>query len=135
MTLNLDWSNVKDYKELEKDDDWRKEIVLLGHLMMPMGVRAITASNVGEVFARIDILQRLQGAFMHRSDGKGGREPVLFTPEDIISYIGLRTNVPDISRTEFMRNVVRSHMDEQARAASGSHQREALARFGAAQSA
>lgn len=115
MTLDVRWSEVNDIEEILQDKHGRfVEITTFAHLMLPMGVQSVTADNAGEVWARLDIMQRIIGSFLY-ADGK----PYLYTPDDVISYIGIKTNCHEISRTVFFKNVVKAHMDEQVRVCTG----------------
>lgn len=126
MPLTFDWQDMKDFeqhivpREHGEGMQPNPQLETFILLMMPMGVsHEVTEKNVGEFWARLDLMQRMQGAFMHRA-GPAGMEDVYFTPEDVIAYIGLKTNCSTRTRTDFLKSVVKDHMDEQARVCTGS---------------
>lgn len=125
MALNYFYEKIDNYEELMVDPPAGSnpkarrrlgpltETLIL--LTLPMGVREITESNVGEVWARLDMLQRIQGAFLNRYSEEAEKiEDVWFTAEDVIRHIGLSTNAAELTRNQFLMNVVKSAMDESA---------------------
>lgn len=117
MALHFYYKDIENHEHLlDAEGNPILEFETLILLMMPMGMQEITAENIGEVWARLDAMQRFTGAFMHTSNAETGeREDAFFEAEDMLRFIGLRVNVAEISRTRFLRNHIRAHMDEQAK--------------------
>lgn len=68
-------------------------------LTMAVGIHELTEKNHEEFFARLDLIQKLHGAYMNR---KG--EDYFITKEDVKKCIGLRTNASTYTRNQFNKN-------------------------------
>lgn len=97
MSLNYDFSKVKDHEKLHEDkNEWQLTDTLIW-MTMAVGIREIKESNYVEFYARLHFLEKLEGAFIN-ADGK----PRYYTVEDVKRRIGLYTNVTDYTRTKFI---------------------------------
>lgn len=129
MPLTFHYSKIENYERLLRDRHPDEgpgpkvpgpELETFILLMMPMGVsHEVTAANVGEFWARLDLMQRMQGAYMSEPDPEGGRRDVYFTADDVIGFIGLTTNVSTRTRANFVKAIVTDHMNEQVRVCTG----------------
>lgn len=76
------------------------------------GIGTITEANAPEVFARLSIIERSNGALRGNQDG-----PVFFTAQEVIDHIGLKTNASytDETRAKWLKRIVGQDMDGFAR--------------------
>lgn len=106
MSLTWDINDCLDADELLSDEN-RQTTQAMIFATIGVGIGTITADNWPEFYVRL----KASGYW------NDGGEPRL-TPELVYRYIGLRTNVPDESRTGWLNRVIGSRMDadiEQAR--------------------
>ena len=84
-----------------------------GLIWMTMGVDMgrITEDNWLEFLTRVRLLEKLQGAFMHKGD-----EPYYFTATDIRRRIGLSTNVATKTLAVWRNRVVKQWTEDKLRA-------------------
>ena len=64
----------------------------------PMGIQmgSITEDNYGEFWARVSLMEKLSGPFLHRrAQGAEGWEPRPITLDEVKTHVGLKTNVSD----------------------------------------
>jgi len=96
----------------EKKDDKQNEVgvyemntelYVLIFLSMQIGINKFTKKNIHKVYNRINFMERLnENGFM--TTGKGGnKESVRFTLEMLEKYIGLETNVSNLTKTQFIK--------------------------------
>ena len=125
MSLDVDYTGIKDYKSLcyVKHDDGGfslnpiTEIIAIG--TYPAGIHEITEKNVGECFARFTMMQALggrdgeigQGWVSTFIDGEYDSSRYL-TKDELRAHIGLRTNVTAMSRHAFLTSQVKRGMDD-----------------------
>jgi hypothetical protein len=76
-----------------------KTIILM---MMVIEVGEIKSDNLPEVFSRISIFERINGNSVY-DVVDGARKPHYITLEDVKNHIGLKTNAPNSSRSEFLK--------------------------------
>lgn len=69
-------------------------------LTLNVGIGEITERNADEFYARLHIIERIQGA----STRLGGEE-VYTTPQEVRAHIGLRTNVPTETRARWAKRM------------------------------
>lgn len=98
MALTWDATKVRDYASLTDSEAAVRTALVFGTL--GVGLREITDDNVGEFFARLDILQRLEGPFLTGPDGG-----VAITREDVARFVGLRTNASSETRAQWARRL------------------------------
>lgn len=78
-------------------------LYVLIFLSMQVGINKITDANVVKVFNRIQFMELLNGkGFMTSGSGKNQTD-VRFTLEDVKKYVGLETNVNNLTRSQFIK--------------------------------
>lgn len=90
------------------DQLWHPVTEALVWLTISTGIREITAKNAAEVYARIHLLERLNGAQLIRAvDPETGERPegqaAFITPEEVEKHIGLSTNASLKNRAQFFK--------------------------------
>jgi hypothetical protein len=116
MSVDADWSAIRDH-ELLHADDWEHQLTC-AFLFQPMGyglfdvigLGSITEDNVGEVWARFSVAQALCGQFFNNWDGEK-TTPVLITKADIVRRIGLKSNYSNLTRTAWQTKKFKVLMD------------------------
>lgn len=106
MSLNWDVTKVKNHDVVcfdageHEGRSLRVETHCLIFATIGVGLGRITAANAEEFAARLNILQDLNGALMGNAEGE-----VRITREDVLAHVGLSTNVPDESRSAWLKRV------------------------------
>ena len=116
MSVDADWSAIRDH-ELLHADDWEHQLTC-AFLFQPMGyglfdvigLGSITEDNVGEVWARFSVAQALCGQFFNNWDGEK-TTPVLITKADIVRRIGLKSNYSNLTRAQWQTKKFKFLMD------------------------
>lgn len=106
MSLNWNMEKVENFKELTEGEAWTITDVLIWGTMFT-GIREITAENAKEFHARMNLVERLNGAMMN-----AGGKPRYITLEDIQRRIGLSTNATTMTRNQFIKTKTQRHFDE-----------------------
>jgi hypothetical protein len=105
MPLTWNTANIANHNEVDTDpyDDksWHPVCTGLVWLSLHCGFNEITQKNHEEVAQRIAIWQKFFGAYL----GKGS-EKIYITNLDVQRYIGLRTNAPRMTKTQFNKRIV-----------------------------
>jgi len=130
MSLDWDTTRIKD-KEVhfpgEADGTMSNTLHVLIWNSLAIDIGEITEANIDEVWYRTDMWQRLIGAQFQtyvapepyrvvvNSDGSGNLEPtdesdghwepILLTKQDIANAVGLRTNVSNSTRHQYIKKV------------------------------
>lgn len=79
------------------------ELYLLIFLSMQIGINKFTKKNIHKVYNRINFMELLnENGFMTTGKGKN-KESVRFTLEMLNKYIGLETNVSNLTKTQFIK--------------------------------
>lgn len=131
MPLDIDVSQVKDYETVcyvhkegteptPENRDRRQDGVglttrarMLGMSSMWCDYSAITAENVDDVWARIELFQRLFAPTMTEwKDGEPKPTPVYFTRDDVVTHIGLRMNARDVAFRDWSARMMRQYAQE-----------------------
>lgn len=118
MPATLDWSAVKDNDQLHEDNnEWclTEAFAQFGWgygLFHTLGMNSITEENVGEVWARMSIIQALtfKGAFFFKWDGEN-QVPFPVTRKDIVRRIGLKSNYSTLTRAKWITERLKPLMD------------------------
>lgn len=116
--MSLDWSitKVKDWEKVAMREENGLEGTKTEALVwacMSIGLSGITKKNVDEFFDRVEMLEKLRGAFINRyvedASMAGGlrEEPYHFTREDIERRVGLSTNVSNETRAKWVKRVTK----------------------------
>jgi hypothetical protein len=106
MSLSFHLDKITDYEtRCWTDGDGGRRMNLVTEVLvfatMSTGINRITEKNADEFYARVDMLQRIYGAFLYRGDGSDK----LLTPEDVQAHIGLATNASAKTRAVFLRDL------------------------------
>ena len=96
MPLTWDCRKVEGYQALHEDDLEMSKTAYLCYELMRIGVGSITQANVGEVWSRVRVSQKVWGSILTDE----GRD-VPYTQEDINRRIGYTTNASRFSRKDF----------------------------------
>ena len=106
MSVDYNFTKIENCEQLHSDElEWGKTQALLTGdwsygIFDIIGMGKITEENSTEVWARLAITQGLVGAFL-RYQG----EPLFYTKGDITRRIGLSSNYPTRTRTEFFKRI------------------------------
>lgn len=103
MALTSDWSEVADYKTLTNDE--RVTLDALIWATMAIGINSITLANAREFFARVSFWEKVVGAYRISAEGKS----LYLTPEDVLRFVGLRTNASPLTITKFRNHAYAVH--------------------------
>lgn len=94
MSLNYDYTKC----EAPKDDTEHAIVDALIWGGMAIGMGEITESNAAEWYARIKFME-MTNSYLLNSGGKG----YPFTPEMVKRWVGLKLNVSQITRAQFLK--------------------------------
>lgn len=84
----------------------------------------LDAEFAPEFYARIKLLERLNGPLAYRPDGNGGLEKWYCSLDDVAAHIGMEVNVSPVSRKAFLENVISRDLDRDAARAKRDLNRE-----------
>ena len=102
--MPLTWdSTACDLPDTLSDDDavTRESLIFA---TMAVGMNTITVENAREFFARASFWEKVNGAYRYDSGGS-----VFFKPEDVLRFVGLRTNASTKTKAQFYKSVWESH--------------------------
>ena len=124
MPLTWDVTEVENHQQIttlvaERDDpaygvkagqeQWHPVTMALVWHSLSTGIGSITEKNADEVYARIELCERLHGPTLRDKDGE---RPI--TPEDVRAHIGLHTNVGQTTtQATFLKRQAGSYLDGQ----------------------
>lgn len=104
MGLEFDLTKINDYEIICYDELGKVKPIteLLIFATMQVGLGAIAAGNAAEFYGRMMIVHKLGdiGIVM-----PGQPRPLLLEPEHVYKHIGLRTNVPDDTRSVWIKRM------------------------------
>lgn len=95
MSLNFDYTQVEGFDQM--DDNERVTGDSLVWATMAVGINHITKENAQEFFTRVSAVELLTGSFRQTETG-----PLPFTPEDVLKFVGLRTNATPLTKAKFL---------------------------------
>jgi hypothetical protein len=101
MSLNYDTRNCNPPLPTDDNDASLKYVLEMG--TMSTGIPSITVENYKEVWLRVNALERMEGCWLLRSDGKSE----FITLPQIKRWIGMSTNASPMTRTQFMKRLSR----------------------------
>lgn len=105
MPLVWDATEVADWENV--DGALRTSV---DFMMMSVGINHITEENVREFWRRVNIVERLSGAFRTgREEGEDKMHDVLLSPEEARSLIGYKTNVSPMTAAKFKGHALNLH--------------------------
>lgn len=98
MSLNWNVTKCKNSEELVNEKEWPITNALIW-LTMIVGIGHITEKKVPEFLARVRFIEKLQGTYFLSKDGKN----LPIEKEWVLKRVGLKTNVSDITRNQFVK--------------------------------
>lgn len=122
MSLNWSVENVEDYETVCKivmsEDDpngryvagdklWNPVTESLVWLSISTGINAITEENAAEVYARVRMIEQVNGPMLIRAEVDGKRPTgaaAFITPEEVRAHVGLSTNASPKTRARFLKS-------------------------------
>lgn len=102
MPLTYNFTEIRDYEDLHKDEFERYVTDAIVWLSMPLGVGTITEDNADLFHFGITVLEGIHGMFLN----KGGK-PYRISQEDVRRRTGLRTNAGGSSVNELKKSIRR----------------------------
>jgi len=114
MSLNWNLESIQDYKTVcwieQEDGTTRLNPVTETLIFMTMSVQmgSITEANADEFYARLKIIEALDGPFLYKNED-GKHQDRFFTPEDVQAHIGLACNVTTESTAKFFGHLRTQH--------------------------
>lgn len=112
MALRINVENVKNshdlYVRLEGGNQQLDVVTAqLAEAMWHGHIGSITGSNAGEVFRRVQVVEKINGPYMY-----SGPDPVFFTMEDVQRRVGMGLNVKTIGNRAFDQKARESLEDQ-----------------------
>ena len=105
MSLDWDVTKCKNSKALTSDEEWPVTQALIW-LTMGTGIGNISKTNAPEFYARIHLLEQLDGTWLQSIGEEGTKTDRPITPEDVCKRIGMKTNVfPMETRAKWLKRV------------------------------
>lgn len=102
MALTSDYRAIEGYDSLTDDETVTRDCLVWAS--MATGMNTITVENAREFYARASFWEKVNGAYRHK-DG----EALYFTPEDVLRFVGMRTNASAKTKTQFYKSVWECH--------------------------
>jgi hypothetical protein len=105
MPLNYDLTKINNYEELLNDSNQLKEpykTLILSTMIVGLG--EITEKNYVQFYNRINIIERISGAYLWDSETKN---PSYVEQDDIKRMIGLKVNVANQTKAKFISTIKR----------------------------
>lgn len=109
MALSWNLEGCTHWQELKSDNNWAKTENLIW-LMMGIGINEVTKENWLDVYARIAVLESIDGAYLSVHNGNN-MEPAYYEPKDIVRRIGLATNVSNESFAKWSKRIMSIKMN------------------------
>jgi hypothetical protein len=109
--MPLNWNSSKCKPAQDKGEEQMRHTLCI--LTVRIGIFEITQKNAAEVYARVHILEEINGAF-HTQAMPEGLMQRPYLPSDIKRWIGLNTNASSLTRTQFLKSIS-NQMDDYAR--------------------
>jgi hypothetical protein len=121
MTFNIDYNKIKDWEDVcvVEHDDGKSSLApmtqCLGFACISVGLHEITDKNADEFYARLHLIEQMDGAYLRRTS-EDGFESVFLTPQDVNRHIGLHTNAfPSKTRNQWLKEIVGMRVDDDKR--------------------
>lgn len=115
MPLNVHTDKIKNYgchadgTPFADGSAERDNLNLLEYVMAQMtmlaGMPEITASNAGEFYRRVHLIEKVNDAWRIAPDGK----PRYISYEEVLSFVGFRTNVQSKTKAQFNKSILDGH--------------------------
>lgn len=103
MSLDFHLEPIENYESTCYDDTGMMRPVThsLIYATIVVGLGEITEKNAEEFYARLNCWERLNGTYMRNAEG-----PIFITPAEVRAHIGLKTNVPNETPTQFVKRTI-----------------------------
>jgi hypothetical protein len=108
MSLQLDYTKIANWEDvcLVNDPESGKRVehpwnFTMGIFLIHTGIQTITEANAAEFYMRAKLIEVNFGALFTNGDGS----PRHLTPDDVIAYIGLSSNVSPYSEAQFFAHL------------------------------
>lgn len=105
MSLNYDTTKCDPPTPQNDNEAQARECLIWG--TMATGINEITIANWPEVYARMCMIEKVNGPYRQIVPGKdtvsGDPIPVYITPAEVKRWIGMHTNASPKTRIQFMR--------------------------------
>lgn len=105
--MPLTWDSTAVEGDLSENDLATRHALTFA--TMGIGINRITEDNAREVYARLSFYEKVNGAYRFATDENGETSPLFFSPEDVVRFIGFRTNASPMTKAQFYKNVWLSH--------------------------
>jgi hypothetical protein len=111
MALSWDITKCKEHEELWSDDNNAMTEQMIW-LLMAVGIGQIKVTNWADVYARIKVLEKLDGAYINKSvksdiSNEQTLVPVYYSPLDVARRIGITTNVTDEKYSVWFKRITK----------------------------
>lgn len=122
MPLIGNYINVKNVDELVKDQLEHAKLHYFCFAMMAIEIAEITEENLGDVWVRLDFVQNRYGGGWFTADGVSYD----YKMEDIVKYIGYKTNCSDRTQWTFFMDKAKYFAQEYQEKMLELHRQELL---------
>jgi len=111
MALSWDITKCKEHESLWSDEHKAMTEQMIW-LLMAVGIGQIKVTNWADVYARIKVLEKLDGAYINKSvkssiTNEQTLVPVYYSPLDIARRIGITTNVSDEKYSVWFKRITK----------------------------
>jgi hypothetical protein len=109
MAVQWDITDVHDWTLLDSD-----QVEAIVWTLFVIGLDRLDEDNIEKAAARTFAYEAIFGAMRVRDPEEEGEKsvPVPWTKDELSRYIGIKTNGPNISKSEFKRNIMHRIMRE-----------------------
>lgn len=107
MSLNFDYTQVEGFDQMDENERVTGDSLVWA--TMAVGINHISKENAQEFFTRVSAVEMLSGAYRHSSTGPAPG-PLYFTPEDVLRFVGLRTNASVLTKAKFLNRLWDGHV-------------------------
>lgn len=109
MGLSWDITKCADPDLLQSDRVWPVTNMLIWYTMFTDIGWEVTEANAPEFYARIRVMEKLDGPMLSGMDSDGNRVNRFITPDDVKSIIGLKVNVAPEPRLKWAKGRIVHH--------------------------
>lgn len=107
--MPLTWDSTETVLDLDNEDDSTLQHVAV-FATMAVGINRVTEDNCLDFYKRVNFYERLNGAYRFGTDTDTGEtSPVMFSAEDVVRLIGLKTNASPMTLAQFRKNQWDAH--------------------------
>lgn len=104
MSLDWDISKCKDVEAIKAEGmEWFKTEAMIWGTMV-VGIYHVTEKTAPDFYARLKVVEKINGAFVRDSKANGHKE-VFLTFEDVQKRIGMHSNASTETKTHFLKRM------------------------------